>query len=143
MDECSSMAWMFSCGWSKPGVLRGSPAARHADDDGERQIGRPERPGVTLISARRGGWRDGGRAYCRHRRDAMAALAAARRTRRDERRAAVAPTVPYDLAQMLLPPIVAAYLGRYPGTHRGDRHNAQLDLLAEGSTSRSGRPLPS
>jgi DNA-binding transcriptional LysR family regulator len=97
-----------------------------------------ERLGVTLIqrSTRRMHVTAAGDAYYRHCRDAIAALSAGE----DELAAATsAPsgllrlTVPYDLAQALLPPIVAAYLGRYPGTSiEVIATNAQLDLLAEG-----------
>lgn len=97
-----------------------------------------ERLGTTLIqrSTRRMHVTAAGDAYYRHCRDAMAALMAGE----DELAAATAEpngllriTVPYDLAQTLLPPIVAEYLKRYPGTAiEVIATNAQLDLLAEG-----------
>jgi DNA-binding transcriptional LysR family regulator len=97
-----------------------------------------ERLGVTLIqrSTRRMHVTAAGDAYYRHCRDAMAALLAGE----EELAAATAEptgllriTVPYDLAQTLLPPIVAKYLARYPGTSiEIIATNAQLDLLAEG-----------
>jgi DNA-binding transcriptional LysR family regulator len=97
-----------------------------------------ERLGVTLIqrSTRRMHVTAAGDAYYRHCRDAMAALLAGE----EELAAAMAEptgllriTVPYDLAQTLLPPIVAKYLARYPGTSiEIIATNAQLDLLAEG-----------
>lgn len=97
-----------------------------------------ERLGVTLIqrSTRRMHVTAAGDAYYRHCRDAMASLLAGEE---ELAAASVEPTgllritVPYDLAQTLLPPIVAAYLGRYAGTSiEVIATNAQLDLLAEG-----------
>src|SRR5690348_7127436 len=97
-----------------------------------------ERLGVTLIqrSTRRMHVTAGGDAYYRHCREAMAALLAGE----EELAAATSEpsgllriTVPYDLAQVLLPPIVAAYLRRYAGTSiEVIATNFQLDLLAEG-----------
>jgi DNA-binding transcriptional LysR family regulator len=97
-----------------------------------------ERLGTTLIqrSTRRMHVTAAGDAYYRHCRDAMAALMAGE----DELAAATSQpngllrlTVPYDLAQTLLPPIVAEYLRRFPGTSiEVIATNAQLDLLAEG-----------
>jgi DNA-binding transcriptional LysR family regulator len=97
-----------------------------------------ERLGTTLIqrSTRRMHVTAAGDAYYRHCRDALAALAAGE----DELAAATSEpngllklTVPYDLAQTLLPPIVAEYLRRYAGTSiEVIATNAQLDLLAEG-----------
>lgn len=97
-----------------------------------------ERLGITLIqrSTRRMHVTPAGEAYYRHCREAMAALLAGE----EELAAATSQptgllrlTVPYDLAQTLLPPIVAEYLGRYPGTSiEVIATNAQLDLLAEG-----------
>lgn len=97
-----------------------------------------ERLGTTLIqrSTRRMHVTAAGDAYYRHCRDAMAALAAGE----DELAAATAEpsgplriTVPYDMAQSLLPPIVEAYLGRYPkASIEVIATNSQLDLLAEG-----------
>ena len=97
-----------------------------------------ERLGVTLIqrSTRRMHVTAAGDAYYRHCREAMASLLAGE----EELAAATTEpsgllriTVPYDLAQVLLPPIVAAYLRRYAGTSiEVIATNSQLDLLAEG-----------
>src|SRR5688500_2364282 len=97
-----------------------------------------ERLGVTLIqrSTRRMHVTSAGDTYYRHCREALAALVAGE----GELAAATAEpsgllriTVPYDLAQTLLPPVVEAYLARYPkASIEIVATNAQLDLLAEG-----------
>lgn len=97
-----------------------------------------ERLGVTLIqrSTRRMHVTSAGDTYYRHCREALAALVAGE----GELAAATAEpsgllriTVPYDLAQTLLPPAVEAYLARYPkASIEIVATNAQLDLLAEG-----------
>ena len=78
-----------------------------------------ERLGVTLIqrSTRKMHVTEAGETYYRHCADAIAALA----TGEEELAAATAEpsgvlriTVPSDLAQSLLPPIIKAYLARYP-----------------------------
>jgi DNA-binding transcriptional LysR family regulator len=97
-----------------------------------------ERLGVTLIqrSTRKMHVTEAGNAYYRHCADAMAALAVGE----EELAAATAEpsgllriTVPSDLAQALLPPIIGAYLARYPKVSvEVLSTNTQLDLLAEG-----------
>jgi DNA-binding transcriptional LysR family regulator len=97
-----------------------------------------ERLGTTLIqrSTRRMHVTAAGEAYYRHCREAMAALAAGE----DELAAATAEpsgllriTVPYDLSQTLMPPLIEAYLARYPkASIEVIATNTQLDLLAEG-----------
>jgi DNA-binding transcriptional LysR family regulator len=97
-----------------------------------------ERLGVMLIrrSTRTMSVTAAGEAYFRHCRDAIAALAAGE----DELRAASAEpsgplrlTVPSDIAQTLLPPIVERYLATYPKSSiEVIATNTQLDLLADG-----------
>ena len=121
-------------GFSAAALLLGMPATTVSA-----KIARlEERLGTTLIqrSTRRMHVTAAGEAYYRHCRDAMAALAAGE----DELAAATAEpsgplriTLPYDMAQSLLPPIVEAYLKRYPkASIEVIATNAQLDLLAEG-----------
>lgn len=121
-------------GFSAAARLLGMPATTVSA-----KIARLEgRLGVTLIqrSTRRMHVTVAGDAYYRHCRDAMAALAAGE----DELAAATTEpsgllrlTVPYDMAQTLLPPVVEAYLKRYPRTSiEVIATNVQLDLLAEG-----------
>lgn len=97
-----------------------------------------ERLGVTLIqrSTRKMHVTEAGESYYRHCADAIAALA----TGEEELAAATAEpsgllriTVPSDLAQSLLPPIIEAYLARYPKVSIEIlATNMQLDLLADG-----------
>jgi DNA-binding transcriptional LysR family regulator len=97
-----------------------------------------ERLGVTLIqrSTRRMHVTVAGDAYYRHCREAMASLLAGEEelaAATTEPSGLLRVTVPYDLAQSLLPPIVAKYLQHYPATSiEVIATNTQLDLLAEG-----------
>ena len=97
-----------------------------------------ERLGVALIqrSTRKMHVTEAGESYYRHCADAIAALAAGE----DELAAATAEpsgllriTVPSDLAQSLLPPIIEAFLNRHPKVSvEIISTNTLLDLLAEG-----------
>jgi DNA-binding transcriptional LysR family regulator len=97
-----------------------------------------ERLGVTLIrrSTRKMNVTAAGQTYFQHCRDALAALSAGE----GELRAASAEpsgvlrlTVPSDIAQTLLPPILERYLESYPKVSVDViATNTQLDLLAEG-----------
>jgi DNA-binding transcriptional LysR family regulator len=97
-----------------------------------------ERLGTTLIqrSTRRMHVTAAGEAYYQDCRDAMSALAAGE----DELAAATSEpsgpiriTAPSDISQVVLPPMIEAYLARYPkASVEVIATNTQLDLLAEG-----------